>query len=167
MANSYSGNRIIVIGCPGSGKSTLAIRLHERTALPVVHLDNIWWKADRTHITQEEFDQKLAEALYKDRWIIDGDYSRTYEMRFHCCDTVIFLDYSKETCMSGITARVGKQRPDIPWTESALDTELVKLVQSYRQENRPQILRLMEKYPQKQYFVFHTREEADIWLESL
>ncbi len=28
-----------------------------------------------------------------DSWIIDGDYSRTYENRISACDTVFFLDY--------------------------------------------------------------------------
>lgn len=28
-----------------------------------------------------------------DSWIIDGDYSRTYENRISACDTVFFLNY--------------------------------------------------------------------------
>ena len=35
--------RIMIIGCGGSGKSTLARVLGEKTGLPVVHLDQIWW----------------------------------------------------------------------------------------------------------------------------
>ncbi len=56
-------------------------KLHEVTQLPLIHLDNIWWKKGRTHISREEFDKKLAEILRGDKWIIDGDYSRTYEVR--------------------------------------------------------------------------------------
>ena len=51
--------KIIVLGCSGSGKSTFAIKLHEKLGLPLYHLDNIWWKDDRTHISREEFDEKL------------------------------------------------------------------------------------------------------------
>lgn len=46
------GNKVIVLGCSGSGKSTFAIKLREKTGLPLFHLDNIWWKSDRTHITE-------------------------------------------------------------------------------------------------------------------
>ena len=53
------GNRIIVLGCSGSGKSTLARELHRLTGLPLIHLDNVWWKEDRTHISREEFDGRL------------------------------------------------------------------------------------------------------------
>ena len=48
--------KIIVIGCPGSGKTTFSLKLAEKIKLPLFHLDAIWHKPDRTHITREEFD---------------------------------------------------------------------------------------------------------------
>ena len=48
------GRKIMVIGCPGSGKSTLSRELRDITGLPLFHLDNIWWKPDRSHISREE-----------------------------------------------------------------------------------------------------------------
>jgi len=161
------GNKIIVLGCSGSGKSTFSKKLHEVTQLPLIHLDNIWWKKDRSHISREEFDRKLGEILQGDKWIIDGDYSRTYEVRFKACDTVIFLDLNFEECMSGIKERVGKKRSDIPWTEQELDPELVKLVDNYDSDNRPVILSLMEKYSNKNRFIFQSRSAADEWLNKL
>ena len=161
------GQKIIVLGCSGSGKSTFSRKLHEVTHLPLIHLDNIWWKEDRTHISREEFDQKLDEILEGDKWIIDGDYSRTYEARFKACDTVIFLDYGVEECMNGIKERVGKERADIPWTEQKLDPELVKLVENYDIENRPVVLSLLEKYRNISYLVFKARGEADEWINNL
>ena len=91
------GNKIAVLGCPGSGKSTFALRLHEITGIPVFHLDNLWWRADGTHIARDEFDVGLKALTERDEWIIDGDYSRTYEARISVCDVVIFLDYDEET----------------------------------------------------------------------
>ena len=46
--------RILIIGCPGSGKSYFAKRLGEITKLPVIHMDNIYWKKDKTSISKEE-----------------------------------------------------------------------------------------------------------------
>ncbi|MBO4327116.1 MAG: adenylate kinase [Clostridia bacterium] len=158
------GNKIIVLGCPGSGKSTFAKKLHIKTGLPLIHLDNIWWRPDRSHISRDEFDIKLAEILKGEGWIIDGDYSRTYEVRFEACDTVIFLDFGFDECMGGILERVGKTRTDIPWTEQDLDQELVRQVEEYEAKNRPVILSLIEKHPQKTVLVFSSRKEADEWL---
>ena len=161
------GQKIIVVGCSGSGKSTLSKELRDATGLPLFYLDNIWWKPDRSHISREEFDQKLDEILLTDRWIIDGDYSRTFETRFRSCDTVIFLDYPVDVCMNGIKERIGKNRTDIPWTEQALDSELVKLVERYETDNRPVILSLLEKYSDVNRFVFRSRLEAAEWTRRL
>ena len=161
------GNRIIVLGCSGSGKSTLARELHRLTGLPLIHLDNVWWKEDRTHITREEFDGRLQEILKGEKWIIDGDYNRTYEPRFAACDTVVFLDFTEEECMAGITKRVGTVRTDIPWVEQQLDPELVELVRNYRQANRPKVLALAEKYPDRKMLVFTSREQAAEWIAGL
>ena len=161
------GDRILILGCPGSGKSTLARALAARTGLPLVHLDNIWWRADGTHIPREDFDRALDGLLRGEQWIMDGDYSRTYEVRLRAADTVIFLDYPEAVCMAGIVARVGQDRPDMPWTEGTLDRELVAQVRNYASSNRPALLSLFQKYPAKQVLTFTSREEADCWLSRL
>ena len=166
-AGSAFGKKILVLGCSGSGKSTFALKLQEKTGLPLTHLDNVWWKPDRTHIPRNEFDRRLEEIISADEWILDGDYSRTYEVRIKACDTVIFLDLSEEECLRGITERVGKARPDMPWTEQQLDPELVELVKHYQSKNRPALLELFRKYPEKRVIVFSSRQEADAWLAKL
>ena len=161
------GRRILVLGCPGSGKSRFAVRLAAVTGLPTTHLDRIWWKPDRTHVSREEFDRRLAALLQEDEWILDGDYSRTYEPRLRACDTAIFLDIDEEECLAGITARIGKERPDMPWTEQEIDPELVAEVRKYRTEKRPVLMELFRKYPPRRLIVLRSREEASAWLEGL
>ena len=85
--------KVIVIGCPGAGKSTFARKLRNATNLPLYYLDMLWHKEDKTNISREEFDTKLKDVLKKDKWISDGNYPRTLEMRLKECDTVFLLDY--------------------------------------------------------------------------
>ena len=93
--------RVIVIGCPGSGKTTFAEKLSQRTKLPLYYLDAIWHKPDRTHITREDFDERMAQILPQERWILDGNYGRTVEMRLRACDTVFLFDLPAEVCLAG------------------------------------------------------------------
>lgn len=167
MSMEKLGKRIIILGCPGSGKSTFARALSARTGIPLVHLDNIWWRPDRTHITREEFDLELEALMRGESWILDGDYSRTYELRFKGCDTVIFLDYSEEECVRGVTERLGRKRTDIPWAEDTLDPELMEMVINYRRDNRPEVYSLMERYKDKRIVIFSTRAQAEDWLNGL
>ena len=154
------------MGCPGSGKSTFARALAARTGLPLIHLDSVWWRADGSHISRDEFDRALSELLAGEKWIMDGDYSRTYEVRLRAADTVIFLDYPEDVCMAGIVGRLGEERPDMPWTESALDPELVAMVKNYARDNRPVLLDLLRRYADRQVLVFTDRTRADRWLSE-
>jgi adenylate kinase family enzyme len=156
--------KIIVIGCPGSGKTTFSEKLNRATGIPLFHLDAIWHKPDKTHISREDFDERLGEILALDSYIIDGNYSRTVERRIAACDTVFFLDYPIEVCLAGINARVGKPRADMPWIETEEDAEFLEYVKRFNTEQRPNIIELLEKYKDKRIFVFKTREEANEYL---
>ena len=156
--------KIIVIGCPGSGKTTFSEKLNKLTGIPLFHLDAIWHKADKTHISREDFDERLGEILALDSYIIDGNYSRTQERRIAACDTVFFLDYPIEVCLAGIKARIGKPRADMPWIETEEDAEFLEYVKRFNTEQRPNVIELLEKYKDKRIFVFKTREEANEYL---
>ena len=135
-----------------------------KTGLPLISLDNIWWKPDRTNSSREEFDAAHEAILKTGEWIIDGSYSRTFEPRIRACDTVILLDYDTDVCMQGIIDRVGKTRPDIPWTEQTLDPELVAIVKTYKERNNPVLSELFRRFADREILIFRTRDEADQWL---
>ena len=156
--------KIIVIGCPGSGKSTFSRALHEITGISLIHLDLLYWNKDKTTVEKAVFLKRLQDALQKDNWIIDGNYASTMELRLQNCDTVFFLDYPLEVCLAGIRARRGKARTDMPWTETEEDAEFTEFIQKFNSESRPQIMALLERYPEKTVFQFTSRTEADVFL---
>ena len=109
--------RVLIIGNAGSGKSTFGRKLAEKTGLPLVHLDKIYWRGNWEHLTREEFDKALQAELEKEEWIIDGNFNRTLPHRLDYCDTVFFFDLPTITCLWGVTKRVlqnyGKTRSDM------------------------------------------------------
>lgn len=161
-------NKVIVIGCPGSGKSTFSRALHQKTQIPLFHLDMLYWNKDKTTAEKAVFLHRLKNVLDKDEWIIDGNYASTMEMRIKECDTVFFLDFPLEVCLDGLKERRGKPRTDMPWVEDdVLDEEFIEFVKSYNLESRPGVIELFEKYVNKKIVVFHSRNEADEFIQKL
>ena len=154
--------KIIVIGCPGSGKTTFAEKLRDKLGLPLFYLDAIWHMSDKTHISRADFDARLGEILALDRWIIDGNYSRTLERRIEACDTVILFDLPVEVCLDGAISRLGKDRHDMPWIDTELDPAFRAEIEEFPSKNLPQIYALLEKYKSgREIIVFKSRGEAD------
>ena len=158
--------KVIVIGCPGSGKSTFARVLHNKTGIPLYHLDMMYWNADKTTVEKSVFLERLSAVLEKDEWIIDGNYGSTMELRMAACDTVIFLDYPLDMCLDGIKERLGKPRSDMPWTETEEDAEFIEFIKNYNEQQKPKVMELLEKYSDKNIIVFKSREEADAFLNG-
>ena len=159
--------KVIVIGCPGSGKSTFSRALHKKTGIPLYHLDILKWNSDKTTVSKEIFHDRLNLVLSENEWIIDGNYASTMELRMSVCDTVFFLDYPLEVCLSGIKERQGKPRPDMPWIETEDDEEFLEFIRSYNTQSRPKVMELIEKYKEKNIVIFKSREEADEYLNNI
>ena len=158
--------RIVVIGCPGSGKSRLSRALHNKTGIPLYHLDLMYWNADRTTVEKSVFLERLSAVLEKGEWIIDGNYGSTMELRMAACDTVIFLDYPPQVCLDGIKERRGKPRSDMPWTETEEDAEFIEFIKSYNEQQKPKVLALFKKYSDKNIIILKSREQADAFLNG-
>ena len=157
--------KIIVIGCPGSGKTTFAEKISKKLGLPLFYLDAIWHKADKTHISRDEFDARLSEILAHDSYVIDGNYSRTLERRIEACDTVFLFDLPTEICIEGAMSRIGKKRVDMPWIATELDSDFKAEIENFRDKNLPETYFLLDKYKEgKTVVIFKSREDADAFL---
>lgn len=142
--------RIIIIGCPGSGKSRLSKILAKRLNLPLVHLDKLFWKPNWEEVSKEHFDKLLVEELKKPSWILDGNFSRTLELRLKYADGVILLNYPALTCVLRVLKRViknrGKTREDM--TEGCnerLDIPFLKYVRSFKRTRLPQMKKVLNQ----------------------
>jgi adenylate kinase family enzyme len=167
VMEAFPYKRVAVIGCPGGGKSTFSRALRDRVGLPLYHLDAIYWRDDRTHLSREEFYPLMREIIAREEWIMDGNYNATLEWRISACDLLIFLDYPAEVCLEGVRARRGQKRSDMPWVEEGDDQEFLEFIRAFETESRPRILELIGKYPDKAVVTFRSREEADRYLDTL
>ena len=157
--------KAIIIGCPGAGKSTFARILSDKTHLPLYYLDMLWHKPDRTTVDRKIFDKKLKEIVLKDKWIIDGNYGRTLEMRIQACETIFLLDFPVEECLAGAESRIGKQRVDMPWIETEFDEEFRQWIVDFPKNELPIVYQLLDRYKsEKDIYIFHARADIDDYI---
>ena len=164
--------RVLIIGCGGAGKSTLARALGEKTGLPVVHLDSIFWLPGWVEMEKDAFDQRLREEMAKEAWIMDGNFNRTMEERITHCDTIIYLDFSRFACLRGVLKRVittyGKVRPDMgEGCPERLDWEFLKWVWNFNKNKQERYYRMLNEAEGKETIVLKNRRMVKRFLRSV
>ncbi len=165
--------RVLIIGCGGAGKSMLAREMGKRTGLPVVHLDQLFWRPGWNKAPPDEWRRGLTEALAGERWIIDGNYGGTMDVRLRASDTVVYLDFPRWVCLAGVTRRrietMWRPRPGAPdGCRDRVTWEFVRWIWSYRRERRPRILeRLQTLQPTQSVYVLQSRSSVRRFLDGL
>jgi adenylate kinase family enzyme len=141
--------RVAVVGSGGAGKTTFATELARRTGLPVVHLDHLYWRPGWVETPSEEWRAVVAQHLQGERWIVDGNYARTFDVRFERADTVIVLELSRWRCLSRVLRRTflnhGKpvQAADCP---ERLDREFLRWVWRFPKDSGPLLEEAIVQY---------------------
>jgi len=167
MTNLSDYPRIAIIGCPGSGKSTLARQLAEKTGHPLIHLDYENWQPGWVLTPKDEWRARQQEWVRGERWIIDGNYKGTMEIRFAAADLVICLDLPPLLCAWRVLKRQNRPRPDMrpdvqaPSIFSAGFREFFHFVWGFRKKSIPKILALHEKYPGVAFVRVRTQKEVN------
>gem|GEM_PF-705260 len=159
--------QIIIIGCPGSGKTYFAKQLSEILQIELFHMDNIYWKKDKTHISRGELISAVDRIISQSEWILDGNYISTIEQRIKGADTIFLFDYTTKDCLEGVKSRIGVKRDDIPWIETKLDPDFQKWIMDFRKDTLPQIEKILERYKYKKIIRFACRKDKEKYLMKL
>ncbi len=135
--------RIVVIGSGGAGKSTFSTLLGKELSLPVHHLDQLYWKTNWVKTPQDDWLNIQRSLCESEHWIIDGNYQSTLDIRFEACDTVIFLDVNRYTCIYRALKRtfLSSERLDLAeGCNERFDIEFIKFLWEYPKNSKPVIM---------------------------
>jgi adenylate kinase family enzyme len=163
----------MVIGGSGAGKSTFALALAARTGLPLYHLDREFWQADWTEPSPQEWRERVSLLTGLDRWIMEGTYTNTLDVRLPRADLVLWFDFPRHVCLYRVVRRVlryyGEVRPDLaPGCPERFDLNFLKFVWTFNDHYRPRIVDALHRYaPQLEPVVFGCDADADRFLQSL
>jgi adenylate kinase family enzyme len=86
--------RINVVGTSGTGKSTFARKLSDQLGYPYIEMDKLFWGLNWHWPDDEVFFERLRKEISTDKWVLDGNYTRTLPIKWDRVEMVIWLDYS-------------------------------------------------------------------------
>lgn len=163
-------SRIMIIGCGGAGKSTLGRELHQKTGLPLIYLDQVFWDEYWVEPDREKWANDVRKLIQDEQWIMDGNYGSTMEMRLERAEMIIFLDMPTWLCLFRIFRRQiqywGKVRPSMPANcPERLTWTFVHYVLNYRKTRKPGIMKTLNELKQdKQVCVLQKPAEVRTFL---
>ena len=166
------GKRIVVIGSPGSGKSTFSRKLSEITGIPLIHLDKEFWNYGWVETPKEEWIKKQENLISGDKWIIDGNYGSTLDIRIEKADTIISFQLSRTMCILSYFKRlitnINKIRPDMPeGCLEKLDFEFMKYIWNFPKISGKRNLEILAGSRDKHIIIFKKRSEANKYIKQL
>ena len=140
----------------------------------MVSVDALFWKPGWIESDKEEFHARLGAAARQPRWIMDGNFtSHLVELRRDACDTLIWFDLPRATCMKGILTRVaksyGRVRPEMAeGCPERIDLKFFHYVWTFRKRVRPKLFAYFEGLrPDQTFIAFTDRTQADRYLDDL
>ena len=165
--------RVLIIGCSGAGKTTFAVKLAARTGLPLLHLDQVFWRPGWTVTPRTEWRSTVARLVAGDAWILEGNYDSSLDLRLPRADTVIWFDLPRNLCLRRVVKRIvtthGKVRPDMgPGCPERLDLSFLRWVWDFDRTARPNILDMLRRHGSHlKPIVFRRDREVRAFLTSL
>lgn len=163
--------RILVIGSGGAGKTTVAREIARRLDLPLIHLDAHYWRPGWIETPKEEWRRVVEGLIAQPRWVMDGNYGGTMDLRIAASDTVVFLDLPRLVCLWRVLKRTtrfwGTTRPEITaGNPERMTWDFVKWIWTYPKRRRPALLAKLNMLDDKRVIVLSSQREVDQFLRA-
>lgn len=141
--------RVAILGCGGSGKSYVARELGRLLNLPITHMDAVYFDDQWNPLPLEKFEAAQRELVAAPRWVIDGNYNSTIQVRLEPADTVLFMDLPTHVCLWGIVSRQlrhGRGQKDRNGVYNRINRDVLRYVLGYRRKMRPRVLAKIDQH---------------------
>ena len=163
--------KVVVVGCGGSGKSHVARELGRILDAPVTHLDAAFYDDEWNPLPPDKFTVVQRELVAQPRWVIDGNYNSTLQVRLDACDTVVLMDVPTVASLYGIVARqirhgAGHKGNGV---HNRINWNVIKYVATYRRKMRPRVMAKIEQFAagRADVVLLTSRRRTRRWLQKV
>lgn len=162
--------RIMILGFPGSGKSTFAVKLSKFFGRPLYHLDKYFFTHKWQERNYDEFMALQKHLVEQDSWIIEGNATRSFEMRFSRADLVLYFRFNRLLCLVRIFKRLLGKDPRISdraeGCSEKVSLRLIRYLWSFPKRVREPLQELQRRYPHVRYKEVHSDHDLALLLKD-
>ena len=150
-----------------------AVKLAAVTGLPLVHLDREFWQPGWVTLPSDAWRDKVGALVAPDRWILEGNYGSSLDLRLPRADGVIWFDYPWPICLLRAIRRsvrgYGRVRADMaPGCPERIDLEFYHYVATFNRHHRPIIVDALARHgAHLTPVIFHNDGDAARFLADL
>ena len=117
----------------------------------------------------DEWRARQAELCAADRWIMDGNYSGTVDLRLATADTLVFLDLPRRVTIPGVLRRWARHRGrevQAPGCPERSSVEFLRWLWAYPTGGRVRMLAAIEDQGRPDLTVVRLRSRREVrrWL---
>lgn len=169
MGKKYK--RIMIFGRPGGGKSTFALKLHRLSKIPLHHLDRHFYEANWIERDYQEFLKAQQSIVDSPSWIIDGNSTKSLEMRYSKADLVLYFNFPRLVCYWRILRRLFDKDPNIEdrayGCKETIRISLLRYMWTFEGRVARQLVELRKKYPRVEFVEIRSYESLRKLTERL
>ena len=141
--------RVVVLGMGGAGKSVLARRLGAAWALPVLHLDAVFWGPGWRPTPPEVWRDVVAGLAAGERWVIEGAYPEVVDLALPRAQLAVFLELPRWVTLPRLVLRPLRRPPgvDLPrGLEHVVDRENLGWAWRWPEQQRPAVVAALHAF---------------------
>ena len=171
MLNQTTPQRIMIIGRPGSGKSTFSIKLQAILNIPLFHLDKYFFEQNWVQRNYQDFLNQQQYFVDKPQWIIDGNSTKSFELRYSQADLCLYFNFPRYLCYYRTVKRLFHKHPAIDdraqGCEETIRWSLLQYMWGFEKRVQPILSALKSNYPNVKLIELCSDQDVIYFTENL
>lgn len=150
LSGLLQARRILILGSPGSGKTHLAGALSQYLGLPLIRLDDHFWKPGPVRLPTDEWRARVIGLTRQPDWIMDGTYEASLDLRLPAAEAIVYIESNRWACLWRVVRRrmLGRWGRIKTSPGHALTTFFVRYVWRFSKVTRAEVLSLVATHAQ-------------------